>query len=119
MKLKIVFLITVILMLMFSLSVQANFSGSQILTLEQNPIYGPITINTSVLEYSIGDSFFISFLVDRHPISGLLIDLSTTKYFNPFRKILYITAGIRREITKGIRDGPKELTPYITFSYRF
>lgn len=97
-------------MFILSLSAQAEFSATQIVTLEPNSI----TIYTSVIEYSIGDNLFISLVADKHPILGLAIDFSTSKYFQPFSKILYTTVGVR----KRIRDGPFDLTPYITISYR-
>ena len=105
-------LILIIFILVLSTSVQAQLSGSQLITVELDSFYGPITIYTSVLDYSAGENWSFTFITDKHPVAGLDIDLSATRYFfNSF----YSTAGIR----KGIRNSKTGWTPYLTISYHF
>ena len=105
-------LLIVIFILVLSTTVQAQLSGNQIITIEIDAVYGPIIIYTSVLDYSAGEKINFTLITDKHPVAGLDIDLSVTRYFlNSF----YTTAGIR----KGIRDSKTGWTPYLILSYHF
>ena len=112
MKMRRKIILIVIFILVLTTSVQAQLSGSQIITVESDPVLGPIIIYTSVLDYSMNDNLNFTLITDRHPVAGLDIDLSVTRYF---LNIFYTTAGIR----KGIRDSKTGWTPYFMLSYYF
>ena len=108
-------ILVVLLILILAVTVQATWSGSQSVTWELDPSHGPITIYTSVLEYSMTENSMLTFVADQHPIHGLDIDVSTTRYFQPLRQLLFLTAGVRR----GVYHSQTGWTPYLTATYRF
>lgn len=108
-------LLTVVLVLVLAFGVQARWSGGQSITWELDPAHGPVTIYTSVLDYSITEDWLLTLVADKHPVHGLDVDFSTTRYFQPIGQILYATTGVRR----GVYQSQRAWTPYVTITYRF
>ncbi len=112
---KIQLLLAVLLVFVMIAGVQAKWSGGQSITWELDPSHGPVTIYTSVLDYSITENWLFTLVADKHPIYGLDMDFSTTRYFQPLSQVLYATTGVRR----GVYQSQTGWTPYVTITYRF
>lgn len=114
MILKSGFRYALVLVLIISLVVMpgialAGWSGSQTVTWElHNELR---TIYTSVLNYEATEWLHVTLVMDRHPVLGTDLDLSTTLYV-PFRDILYATVGVRRGL---FNSG----TGYVSVTVRF
>lgn len=114
-RIHILLILSILLVMIASGTAFAELSGSQTVTMELDPHYGPITIYTTVLDYGINDNWFLALVLDTHPIYGLEGDLSSTIYFRPLGKILYTSIGVR----KGLWQSQRDWTPYLSVTYRF
>lgn len=108
-------MLALMLVLLLSTFAAAQWSGGQTITMEMDPEYGLLTIYTTVLEYELRPEWMLTAVLDRHPIYGLDMDLSATRYFRPLGKVLYSTAGMRW----GLIDSQTNWAPYITITLRF
>ncbi len=90
----------------------AQWSGSQTITWELQEEW--LTIYTSVLDYQAKDWLHVTFVMDRHPIYGTDIDLSSTVYL-PFWDVLYSTVGVRR----GLFNSVTSAVPYVSVTVGF
>ncbi len=104
-------IISLFLVFILSFSVSAAWTGWQSVTWETGPKGEWLTIYTTALGYSFSDSWHVGFLADKHPLYGLDLDFSLTKYLGS----LSATAGVRR----GVYKSSTALTPYVSLLYQF
>ena len=112
MKSRLVTLVLVFSLVLMPAVAMAGWAGSQTITVEWHD--EPLTIYTTVQDYSIVDAWHITLVVDRHPILGTDMDLSSTVYLD-FRALLYATVGVR----KGIYSSTTPIIPYASVTIRF
>lgn len=111
------FRLIAVLMLIISLvalpsMAMAKWSGAQTITWELHNEWR--TIFTSVLNYEAQGWLHVTLVLDRHPIYGTDIDLSSTVYL-PFWNVLYSTVGVRR----GLFASDTPTVPYVSVTVGF
>ena len=106
--------IALLLVLVCSMSAQAQWSGSQTIRFEPRED-GLATVYTSMLQYSISRDRVLLLVVDRDP-AGVDAEFSFTQYFRPWGdSLLYATFAVR----KGVWQSELSWSPSVSFTYRF
>ena len=108
-------IVGLVLLLLFGAGVTAQISGSQTIEWEWIAGHGLATISYSMLEYAIDQNWSAVLAYDSHPLLGRKADISITRFFRPFGRLLYVTAGTQ----SGFWRSESPFKVYFSLTYRF